>query len=98
MKVKRKVSDGIEYIYFQCPGCHYEHKMDTSRWKFDGNYEEPTFTPSINFTCTYNQETDTYEPVRCHSFVRSGKIEFLGDCTHSKKSTTVELNLIEDAQ
>lgn len=28
---------------------------------------------------------------RCHSYVRDGKIEFLGDCFHDLKNTTVEL-------
>lgn len=27
----------------------------------------------------------------CHSFVRAGKIEFLGDCTHALKGQTVPL-------
>ena len=27
----------------------------------------------------------------CHSFVREGKIEFLGDCTHDKAGQTLEL-------
>lgn len=27
----------------------------------------------------------------CHSFVTNGRIEFLGDCTHHLKGTTVEL-------
>lgn len=27
----------------------------------------------------------------CHHFVRDGKIEFLGDCTHDKKNQTLEM-------
>lgn len=27
----------------------------------------------------------------CHSFVRGGKIQFLGDCTHALKNQTVDL-------
>jgi hypothetical protein len=30
-------------------------------------------------------------PQRCHSFVRNGRIEFLGDCTHALASQTVDL-------
>lgn len=35
--------------------------------------------------------TGDKEGVRCHSFVRDGKIEFLGDCTHEMAGTTIEL-------
>ena len=36
-------------------------------------------------------------PYVCHSFVREGKIEFLGDCTHALKGQTVDLNdVVED--
>lgn len=34
------------HIGFWCPGCNTLHVFD-ERWKFDGNYEEPTFTPSL---------------------------------------------------
>jgi hypothetical protein len=31
---------------FWCPGCECMHVV-TSGWAFDGNYEKPTFTPSV---------------------------------------------------
>lgn len=31
------------------------------------------------------------EPVRCHSYVRDGKIQFLDDCTHELKGQTIPL-------
>jgi hypothetical protein len=34
--------------------------------------------------------------VVCHSFVRDGKIEFLGDCTHELKGQTVILEDVEE--
>jgi hypothetical protein len=30
-------------------------------------------------------------PMVCHSFVRDGRIQFLGDCTHSLANQTVDL-------
>ena len=30
-------------------------------------------------------------PLVCHSFVRNGRIEFLGDCTHGLAGKTVDL-------
>jgi len=32
---------------FWCPACRTLHVMD-ERWTFDGNYESPTFTPSLS--------------------------------------------------
>jgi hypothetical protein len=45
--------------------------------------------------CTYNREhADTpasFVCYRCHSFVRDGIIQFLGDCTHALANQTVPL-------
>lgn len=52
--------------------------------------------------CTYNAEQVAKgkppAPVvcyRCHSFVRDGRIQFLGDCTHKHAGQTLELSEIE---
>lgn len=38
------------------------------------------------------QHKDGHTPcVRCHSYVRDGRIQFLGDCTHSMAGQTVDL-------
>ena len=36
-------------IGFWCPGCKTTHIYD-ERWKFNGNYEKPSFTPSLRIT------------------------------------------------
>ncbi len=36
-------------------------------------------------------------PIVCHSFVRDGRIEFLGDCTHALAGQTVDLKPIQVA-
>lgn len=45
--------------------------------------------------CTYNQKhADNPAPFKCsvcHSFVRNGQIQFLGDCTHALAGQTVPL-------
>ena len=77
-------------IAFVCPGCiemiggtglHLlpvnTGGVKTPQWDFDGNIESPTLSPSI---LTYGRSgTDD----RCHSFIRNGVIEYLGDSTHS---------------
>ena len=81
------------YIVF-CPGCECGHLFHTEPWgrdghpgpvwTFDGNTERPTFGPSM----LVNPSTPER---RCHSYVRDGKIQFLNDCYHDLKGTTVEL-------
>lgn len=46
--------------------------------------EKPTFNPSL----LVNKD---YPAQRCHSWVRDGKIQFLGDCFHALKNLTVEI-------
>lgn len=49
---------------------------------FNENYTAPTFKPSMK----------VQRPgFCCHSFVTDGRIEFLGDCTHLLRGSTVDL-------
>ena len=85
------------YAGFSCPGCGYHHRIHVKVggksllpepcWDWNGSTEAPTINPSINFS-TVDSDGD---PVRCHSFVRDGKIQFLGDCTHTKANQTLEI-------
>lgn len=81
-------------VSFFCPGCKCGHRIYTKEynmggntciWEFDGNMEIPTFQPSILF------QGDGIHGHRCHSFVTSGMIQFLGDCTHSLVNQTIIL-------
>jgi hypothetical protein len=92
---------------FDCPGCGSPHVIPTKPhergWDFDGNESAPTFSPSIlmdevripadadptTVVAPY-KPGDVFSP-RCHSFVRSGRIEFLGDCSHALAGQTVPL-------
>lgn len=88
-KVNKEDSPESPDYVFLCPACAYGHgiwttnpNMNGDKWFFDGNFEAPSIKPSIMI-----QDRDTI----CHSFVKAGRIEFLGDCTHSLKGKTVEL-------
>ncbi|KAA3526137.1 ammonia monooxygenase [Agrobacterium vitis] len=67
-------------------------------WSFNGNVDLPTFRPSIlvNWSVPsdvpeeFDDENKDQKRV-CHSFVTDGRIEFLGDCTHSLAGQTVDL-------
>lgn len=37
------------HLGFWCPACETLHVFD-ERWHFDGNYERPTFTPSLKIS------------------------------------------------
>jgi hypothetical protein len=74
-------------------------------WGFNGDLDKPTFTPSLLVKSGIYVEGDKYkermeesewdwyvsESKICHTFIRDGKIEFLGDCTHSLAGKTVDL-------
>ncbi len=74
-----------------CPGCENTHQIavkqpfkNGAQWTFDGNAQAPTFAPSVNVAANFPK-------LRCHYFIRAGKIEFCGDCHHDLRGKTVEL-------
>jgi hypothetical protein len=80
----------------ECPACGYGHLFRTvpgtkgqAVWTFNGDRDKPTFSPSM----LVNARTHVTDPsaILCHSFVREGRIEFLGDCSHALAGQTVEL-------
>lgn len=86
-----------------CPGCEETHVIFDS-WKFDGNLEAPTFTPSVKITGKRAVNKDgrwTGEWVRdangnpldlcCHYFLTGGVIQYLSDCTHALKNQRIVL-------
>jgi hypothetical protein len=56
----------------------------TTAWEFNGDVERPTLSPSL-------LRTAPHKSLVCHSFVRDGRIEYLGDSTHALRGQTVEL-------
>lgn len=93
--------------WWWCPGCEQArgfgaHRFaivgddgstpDGSCWTFDGNLDAPTFDPSY-LTWLGEQASPWY---RCHTFVRAGRIEYLGDCSHPLVGQTVEMVPVPD--
>jgi hypothetical protein len=80
-------------LLFVCPGCisqgpngydglhmlpvNSPHLTDRPSWDFDGNFEEPTLSPSI-----LSRRGTEDSPLICHSFLRGGIFEYLSDSTH----------------
>lgn len=84
---------GENKLLFQCPGCNQEHAINTS-WQYNQDSENPTINPSILVQGGRHKEnTPPYntEMFVCHSFIKDGNIQFLGDCTHALANQTVPL-------
>ena len=85
--------DRAQY-WFICPGCKEAHAIDDS-WQFNGDFAKPTFSPSF---LTWNDpdpraaEGSKFRTGwRCHSFIKDGQMQFLGDCTHALAGQTVPI-------
>ena len=94
-------------VAFECPGCGMMHQVRVEgslrpRWEWNGDGHRPTFSPSILVEdghyvdpagkwCDRSGGDEPCECLRCHSFVRDGMIQFLGDCTHALAGQTVAL-------
>jgi hypothetical protein len=95
MKLREiRTGDDNEKVYlYHCPGCEYDHAVRVKGkhpvWGWNGSVDAPTFTPSIL--------TNAHRPeLRCHCFVRNGKIQFLTDCHHKLAGKTVDIPEWED--
>lgn len=83
-------------VLFNCPGCGCLHSVATitpngmgAKWKWNGDTEKPTFTPSVLVRANYTSVLRMDDV--CHSFVTDGKIRFLNDCTHKLAGQIVDL-------
>jgi len=83
-----------------CPGCERAHEVNIRLkngasgplWAWNGSLKLPTISPSI--LVTYNGPDAGVAgapPSRCHSYLRDGMIQFLGDSTHSLSGKTAIL-------
>jgi hypothetical protein len=71
-------------------------------WSFNGDLERPTFAPSLllrftrDITDAERLQALSGVPLNlpqsvCHLFIRDGRIQFLGDCTHALAGKTVPM-------
>lgn len=94
-----KVTNEKGTFLMHCPGCDQLHQIWTEKavnrpqWGFNGDMENPTFTPSLLVKGTMG---NNHEPVTCHSFIRDGQWQFLNDCTHKLAGQTVPMVEVED--
>ena len=106
----KKEKDNENVILFFCPGCEDLHRIPITKqdwckgvWQFNGNFEKPTFTPSIVLTTGKYVDPNWIEPpapgklwsVICHSVIKDGQIKYAGDTTHRLVGKIVDLPEIE---
>lgn len=92
------------YAWIFCPGCKGYHSLrirmpaaptqreiDNQRnnieglWQFvNDDVNKPTFRASL----LVGNSTPGY---RCHSYITNGRMEYLNDCDHELRGTTVDL-------
>lgn len=92
---------GTLYSYqFYCPGCNCLHSYVVASWKdpegnqhtgwrFDGNLESPTFSPSLLIFYTHPQTKQRVSI--CHVVLTNGILNFCHDCEHELKGKSVPL-------
>lgn len=87
MEILIKVACRGGRLWFQCPGCEDLHCVSDAwswEWPVPDDTDRVTISPSILVE-------GGSENVRCHSFLRDGRWEFLGDCTHALAGQTVDM-------
>jgi hypothetical protein len=94
---------GHKRLMHWCPGCEEVHGIQIEapngepRWSFDGNFDKPTFAPSVRIYI-HDDEDDhgnklphPIEKTLCHYFINGGMIQFCSDSPHKYSGQTVEL-------
>jgi len=101
MKLERTQDwrEGLPDVTFFCPACECDHGvwvtpnkniLKESCWSFNGNFEKPTFAPSLKITTPTPQGYHI-----CHNIITNGLIHYCNDCTHKFAGQTIELPEIE---
>ncbi|MBY0262002.1 MAG: hypothetical protein K2Q20_06640 [Phycisphaerales bacterium] len=88
--VVTRTDRGDDSLMWRCAGCDQVHRVVVSAdcWRWNGSLSAPTIEPSILLRWHYG-EAQTLRV--CHSFVRSGVVEFLGDCTHGLAGMSIPM-------
>ncbi len=84
-----------DHLGVYCRGCKMTHMLrvvpdpensKTPKWQFNGDVNKPSFHPS--YTARYSRDGKV---IVCHSWIKNGTMEYMGDCTHELRGQTVDL-------
>ena len=98
---KLRTQEGGRFCFW-CPGCKEAHAVSVPPWTFNRDGDKPTFRASVLVDGIQPLTDEQYDrihagekivprPLRCHSVVTDGRIQFLDDCTHALAGSTVDL-------
>ena len=91
------------YFLVWCPGCGCGHCFwcgpgfdHPARWEFNGNYEKPSFSPSLRqFVLITDDDGVPVNPRQeqtvCHLHVTDGEVRYCGDNPHKLNNQTVPM-------
>lgn len=87
-------------VWLFCPGCQSLH-MPRFRCPDHGGPKEGPVWEGDPYSSPFTMSPSlliykTAVSPQCHSFIRNGQWEFLGDCTHSLANQTVPLEPLPD--
>lgn len=102
--------NGAVAVSFLCPGCKLYHMLPVragdqqfpphwsggSTWEWNGSKSHPTLAPSILSKLEWQGGERAGKVDICHSFLRDGSLQFLGDCTHKLANQTVRLEPVKE--
>jgi hypothetical protein len=93
VKLKPVANDAgvIAGYAFYCPGCTHTHVFYIAgkmTWEFNGNFELPSFNPSLRNTSEKHADP---KQRGCHLVLTEGRIHYQPDCTHDLAGQVVDL-------
>lgn len=98
---------GCEEPHMVGPGWQFDGNVEAPTFSpsvlVTGGHYAPGHDSSKGCWCTFNaaqiakgEEPSGFECHRCHTFIRGGMVEFLGDCTHALAGQTLPLPDLPD--
>lgn len=97
---KKLIQSTVGRYLHWCPGCKSRHIINTDKpndvgaiWVFDGDVENPTFTPSVHIHAPGYKSGDSYMPRRtvCHYILSAGILNFCSDSGHTLAGEVIPL-------
>lgn len=94
----RNTEDGVAHYCVACKGMHnFSVKRPnylSQRWTWNENIIAPTFFPSMHIVVRDMRKPKFMQS--CHYWLRSGRVEFLRDSTHSMAGITISLPVLPE--
>lgn len=95
--LSKKLHDrGDDFLMYWCPGCNARHGINIEKsispcWDWNGDAENPTFSPSVRHSSSRPNGNTMVAFVQCHYFITNGIIDFCSDSSHALAGQKVEL-------